>query len=61
MFLIFLKDLLDVINSQLGNYADETTIYSYLGSKSNISDKVYLVTTLEKTSKPLLSGPRNSL
>ncbi len=47
-FLIFINDLLDIISSQVGIYADDTIIYSCLNSKSIRADKFHLVIALEK-------------
>lgn len=53
LFLMFINDLL-VISSQLGIYADDTTTYSCLYSKSIRTEKVNLVAALEKS--PPISG-----
>lgn len=59
LFLIFIDDLHDVISSQLGIYAHDTTIYSYLDSKSVQFNNVKLAADV-KTSL-LLTGAKNDL
>lgn len=45
----------DVINWQLGIYADDTTIYIYLSSKSVKYDSVNLVIALENDVKSVVN------
>lgn len=47
-YLIFMNYLLDVINSQLYIYVDDTIIYSCRSSKSVRTDKIELAAALQK-------------